>query len=232
MNVTNAAYWVELVMASGDAGRAWVELYGRDDIAKITQATGRAIILARERRFKDANALLDTAGAAIEELTCDRPSIVHVLRRLHHGISAYQFYCVEDFDRATDGLHRADTAIREAVSLDRFLLPLTHDCPELQLHHARIARNTGRFQAMCARVAVVREMVSGRRPLCALTDGTEVDYALLASHCEPLSGYSVGAEAAVRGFAFGDVGLRCRALERFLLQLYVLPGFVVPPPPP
>lgn len=232
MNVTNAAYWVELVAATGDEGRAWLALYESADIAKVAQMTGRAIVLSRERRLEEAGALLDEAGAQIEALRCERPSILSVLRRLFHGISAYRFYCVEDYARATDGLLRADAAIREAVSLDRFLLPLTHDCPELQGHHARIARNMGRFGDMRARIATVRAMVSGTRPLCTLADGTEVDYAELARHCEPLATYSSGADAAVRGFAFSDTALRRKALERFLLQLYVLPGFVIPPPAP
>jgi hypothetical protein len=222
---------MDLVEASGEEGRAWLRLFRSKEVAEIADATGRAILLLRERQFEPAVALLEGASVKLGALRCPRPSIVHLLERELHGVLAYQFYCVDDFERATELLLRADRAIRAAVSHDRFLLPLAHDCPELRMHHARIARNQGRFREMGEHVAIVRGMVAGTRPLCELADGTPVHYAMLAAHCEPLAQYGDRALEAVRGAAFGDVASRQQKLERLLLQMYMLPGFVFPPPP-
>jgi hypothetical protein len=225
----NADYWIHLVEASGEEGRAWLALYRSGDVARISDATDRAILLLRERRFERAVALLEGASADLGALRCPRPSIVHVLERWIHGVSAYQYYCIDDFERATRGMILADEAIRAAITHDRFLLPLAHHCQEFRLHHARIARNQGRFREMCEHVAIARGMIAGTRPLCELADGTRVDYAMIARHCEALGPFGDGARETVR--AFSDDAFRRHALERFLLQIYLLPGFVIFTPP-
>jgi hypothetical protein len=218
--------WDYLVSRSGDAGRDWMLAYARPEHAAIVEATDQALALCLQRRFAPARGLLDEAGARLAALPEARASIVHVLERWVHGVSAYHDYCVEDYEPARRGLDLAAEAIRAAVDQDRFLLPLAHHCHEFHLHHARIARNRRRWPEMREHLGIVRAMLENRAPLCVLGDGTEVGYAQLARHCATLP--DIPAEAQASLTLFSDQALRSKHHDRFILALYLLPGVVIP----
>jgi hypothetical protein len=220
--------WLELAGWCGEAGIAFREAYARPEPAAIVACTDRALALLRRRETAPAIPLLEEAG---ERLTARRgfsPAVEHVLERWYHGVAAYHYYCVSDLDRAAHALDQADLAVRRAIDGAPFLIPLAHHCHEFQLHHARIARERRAFREMQDRVARTRAMVEGRAPLCVLSDGSPVDYAALSRHLAAIlpPGMDPPAEAVV----FGDAGLRLRLLDRFLLDLYCLPGFVFATP--
>jgi hypothetical protein len=217
--------WDYLVGISGEAGREWMAEYARPEHAAIAQGTDRALALFRGRMFDPGYEALRLAGARLAELRGSRASIVSVLERWYHGVAAYYYYCVDDMPSAQGGLLRADQAVRDAIGADRFLLPLAHHCHEFQLHHARIARNLRLWPEMGRHIAIVRAMVEGRLPLCELRDGAKVDYAAIARLCASLP---LNDEAQRALSAFADAALRRRHLERFVLELYTLPGFLIP----
>jgi hypothetical protein len=218
--------WDYLVVMSGDEGRAWISEYSRPEYAEIAQDTARALGLARTRQVERGLAVIKAAGARLAALRGARPSVVHVLERFYYGVSAYCLYCLDDLDAAERDMFAADRAVRAAVEHDRVLLPLAHHCHEFHLHHARIARNRRCFQEMRREIDIVRAMVENRLPLCDLNDGTRVDYTTLARYCAALPPLDDAAREVVRPFT--DEALRRALLERFVLELYLLPGFVIP----
>lgn len=218
--------WDYLVSRSGDEARDWLLAYERPEHAAIARGADRALALCLQRRFEPARALLDEAAARRDALQGSRASIVHVLERWIHGVSAYHDYCVEDYAPAQRQLDLAAEAIRAAVDQDRFLVPLAHHCHEFHLHHARIARNLRRWNEMQREIAVVRSMMDNSAPLCVLGDGTRVDYALLARHCSSLP--EMPPEALASLYVFADQAVRSQLHDRFVLALYLLPGVVIP----
>ena len=155
-----------------------------------------------------------------------RPSMLHVLGRHYHGVRAYGFYCVEDFDRAQQELLSAEEAVRGAIELDRYLLPLASDCHEFHLHHARIARNQQQWSEMHEQIALVRAMVTDQVPLCRLRDGSPVSYSTIRVYYASRSPLPEEAQRAARPFL--DPELRCRLFEQFVTALYSIPGIVIP----
>ena len=218
--------WDYLVSRSGDAGRDWILEYERPEHVAVARGAEQALALCFQRRFESARALLDDIGARLAALKEARASIVHVLERWYHGVSAYHAYCVEDYEPAQRGLVLAAEAIRAAVDHDSFLVPLAHHCHEFHLHHARIARNRRRWAEMRGQLGIVRAMMENRTPLCTLGDGTRVDYALLARHCAALP--EIPAEARASVSIFSDQALRSKLHDRFVLSLYLFPGMVIP----
>jgi len=218
--------WDYLVSRSGDEGRAWTLEYARPEHVAVAKGADEALALCLQRRFESARALLEDTGARLAALHGARASIVHVLERWYHGVSAYHAYCIEDYELAQQGLVLAAEAIRAAVDQDRFLAPLAHHCHEFHLHHTRIARNRRRWPEMREHLGIVRAMLENSAPLCVLGDGTRVDYVMLARHCAALPEIPAEAQASVSFFS--DQAARSRFHERFLLALYLLPGIVIP----
>lgn len=187
--------------------------------------TDEALGLLRRRQFQPALEILDSVGAELRALQGARPCMVQALGRLYRGVRAYYFYCTDHFDAAHEDLREAARCVQQAVQAERILLPLAHDCHEFLLHHARIARNQQRWDEMQGYTKAVRDMVENRRPLCELADGTAIDYHELAQHFQALP-LDEDDQRTLRPFM--DVGQRRHHFERFLVELYTLPGFVIP----
>lgn len=219
-----------LVGATGDEGRAWLEQGQRPDVAKVETTSARALALLWERRVEPANALLRTARADLSDLQSVPRSLIHWLTRRLCGVEAYYFYCTGDFERAKQALHEFGEALRATLLQDRFLLPLANDCMDIHLNRARIARNAGRFREMCEHIAISREVIASRLPLCELADGTKVDYALLTLHCDVLSARGEDARKAAEECKFGDPMYRRRGFDRLVQHLYVGSGMLAPAP--
>lgn len=217
--------WQYFVARSGRTGRLWTEEFARHEYGDLAAQADAALALSRRRQLQPAFDILDAMQARISALKGVRASIAAVLERLYHGVLAYCYYGIGDFDAAQNELVEADRCVRLAVDADRVLLPFAHDCHEFQLHHARIARNQRRWNAMHSHVEVARGIVEDRLPLCELSDGTIVDYAALVRHYETLS---LAPEERQELLPIMDVELRRHHFNRFLMQLYLLPGLVIP----
>lgn len=221
------AHWQNYVARCGPGGEAWIEAFRSSGADRLLDQTDAALTMLHRKRGETARLALDTVGDALPALAPDIPSIRHVMGRFHHGVLAYCFYADGDLEQAHAELDAADQCVQRAVDLDRCLLPLAYDCHEFRLHHARISRNGRRWDEMRVHVDGARAVIENRLPLCRLSDGTQVDFEVLAGHYQalPLTG-----EERLELEPMLDLAQRRQLLERFILQMYNLPGFVVAPP--
>jgi hypothetical protein len=221
------AHWQSYVARCGPSGEAWIEAFRSSGADRLLNQTDAALTMLHRKRGETARLALDSVGDALPALAPDIPSIREVLGRFHHGVLAYCFYAAGDLEQAHAELDAADRCVQRAIDLDRCLLPLAYDCHEFRLHHARISRNGRRWDDMRVHVAGVRDVIENRLPLCQLSDGVQVDFDVLAGHYRALP---LTVEERRELEPILDLGQRRQLLERFILQMYHLPGFVVAPP--
>jgi hypothetical protein len=217
--------WEYYTARSGALGRQWIREFHQPRHAELAEQINEALRLLHRRQPEPAQQHLEMADRTLRSLTDVRPSIGHVLGRMYHGVLSYYFYCVGNFDAAHDELDTAARCVREAASRDQILLPLTQDCPEFCLHHARIARNQKHWSEMNRYIEIVSGMIENRIPLCELDDGTAVDYDRLERHYHSLS---FDPEARERLAPILDREQRRYHFDRFTMQIYLLPGFIIP----
>lgn len=225
----NVEDWSTPISLTGEEARAWLDEYARPEHVEICAGIEDGLSLTRTRRTAEAGSVLRTAGDRLAALRASRPSIVHILKRWYHAATAYYLFSVNDLDAAGRDLDAADRAVGEAVSLDRFLISFAHHCPEFHLHHARVARNRRNFSEMQRLVDLVRAQAANQAPLCELADGTKVDYAAIARYYAALPLQGDRARAAVS--VFSQDAERRALFDRFVLELYLLPGMVMLTPP-
>jgi hypothetical protein len=218
--------WRYFVALSGAPAAVWIEGYRQPDVAALVEDLERALSLLRRRQYAHASQLLAAVPSRMDALRDVCPSMLHVLGRHYHGVQAYGCYCVEDFDRARQELLLAEEAVRGAIEIDRYLLPLASDCHEFHLHHARLARNQRKWSEMREQIALVRGMVTDQVPLCRLRDGSPVRYSTIRVYYDPRTPIPEDAQRAARPFL--DTELRCRLFEQFVTELYSIPGMVIP----
>lgn len=225
MNSTPASHppthWLDLVAWSGEVGEAWVRAYrAHPDLEHL----GTTVLTALRRRdIEDGAAKLQLLHTIWErERPEATPSIQGVMDRWFYGVEGYYHYVVEEYSRASELMSKTNDAVIAAVSLERALLPLVHQCHEFALHQARIARNQGRWKKMAEIVSEVRAMMRDEVPLCRLHDGTKIFYRDLADHLRALPGNDSDlVEQEFAGLLNAD--LRVQYLERFLRGLYRIP---------
>lgn len=217
--------WQYYTARSGAPGQQWLREFRQPRHSELAGRINEALRLLHRRHVEPAWQHLEAADNVLRSLADVRPSIVHVLGRMYHGVLAYYFYAIRSFDAAQQELGAADRCVREAVSCDRILLPLALDCPEFRLHNARIARNRKRWAEMHRYIEIVSGMIENRIPLCELADGTSVDYDVLERHYH---GLSLDPEARERLVPILDPDQRRHHFDRFVMEIYLLPGFVIP----
>lgn len=212
-------------LSHSDAGRAWLAEFHQPRHAEIADRADQALKLLHRRQAAPARELLRAVEASLGKLPDSRPSIVHVLGRRYHGVLAYHDYATQRFTSATGELIAAADCIRRAISSDPVLLALAIDCTEFHLHHARIARNQGRWAEMQVSIDTARDMLYGKQPLCALDDGTVVSIDTIVQQYHEMA---LPPEAQARLAPMFEPALRRDAFERFIMTIYLRPGFVVP----
>jgi hypothetical protein len=217
--------WGHFVERSGSEGRQWMEAYRRPEYREPARWAHQVVLLLRERRFREGTELLSRLEALLPALE-GSPSLFAVMGRWYHGALAYYQYCLDDFQAAEVSLLRAAHAVRLAIQLEPFLVPLANHCHEFRLHQARIARNQRRWPAMREHVGAVRAMMRDREPLCTLEDGTPIFFATLGTFYDSIPDLNEGEKAVVA--AQLDESTRLRHLESFLHGLYTISGFVIP----
>ncbi|HYU32692.1 MAG TPA: hypothetical protein VEW48_11060 [Thermoanaerobaculia bacterium] len=216
--------WLHFVSRSGDEGRRWAEQYRQPEILEIDRLSTRAVLALRTRRLEQGQALL----RAVEERlpgTEAPPSVLQVLNRWYYGAVAYEQYCRDDFERASESLDLADLALTAAISFQPMLLPLANHCQEFRLHQARISRNLRRWREMRSSIEVARKMTDSRAPLCMLHDGTAIH---IADLCVFLLALELNDREREALAGVLDPTLRLDLFERFVADLQAIPGFVIP----
>lgn len=222
MSATAVDYdWLHFARRSGDEGSAWAAQYAR--LADTVELSRQALVHMQQRRLPEGCARLREYAGALEAMGEATPSLRCVLDRWYHGVAAYYFYCLEDFDRARREMELAHQAVVGAISEAGFLLMLSVHCQEFCLHQARIARNQRRWAEMRGCVERAGAMIVDGVPLCERRAGPPVFFSTLARFLRALEPLSAGERAAIRGLVEEDE--RRRLFDRFVRALYRLPGF-------
>lgn len=169
---TTRCDWLHFAGRTGSPGRLWAERYRYHyptlDIGK------RALELIRHGQIQAGSEALAKFVERVDAVNNEQPSIRAVLDRYVHGVQAYYFYCLEDFDGARDTMWLAHKDVARALSTADWLRLLAVHCQEFRLHLARIARNQQRIPDMQRYIAEARAMMCDRLPLCETDDGRQI----------------------------------------------------------
>lgn len=173
MDPSTPVTWITYVRLSGEEGRRWADAYApREPIAALCQ---RAVEVLRVRGIAEGAALLERARQGLEALPADEdPSVRAVLERWYQGALGYYFYATAAYDQADACMDRAYGAVVDAIGRRRWLLPLAMECSEFHMHRARVDRKRCRWATMRDHAETAVQMRAGDRPLCTLSDGTDV----------------------------------------------------------
>jgi hypothetical protein len=221
--------WTHFLTLAGDAGRLWLEAYRQAGGMELRDWTEQALELLRRRRTGEALVLLARAEERVSSPARDTPgSVAHLMQRWYCAARAYHSYCREEFSEATEQLEQAHEAVCAAIEAEGCLLPLAMHSYEFRLQHARIARTRRRWPEMWRHLEIARGMLEDREPLCALSDGTAVDYSRLARFFGPLTAYDREDRKSLA--AILEVRYRLRLHELQLHWIYAPAGFVIPYP--
>lgn len=219
--------WYRAVEVCGNEGRRWIARYRAARPQEILAGTQRLLVLSRRRDLPAAGRLLAETESRLEGLGA-QGSLLHVLRRFYRGAAAYYYYALGRYPRAEASSQAAADHIRQAIELDRFLLPLAHQCHEILIQQARIARARRRWERMRALLREVEEMLADRCPYCVLADGTEIRLSDLIAFQRSLPGLGEAERSELSTLreagALRDLG------RRYIQQLHALPGFLIPYP--
>lgn len=225
-NVEEDYDWLGLVAASGLEGERWAASYrilrGNtvDDLRQSLQAL-------RQRRIDEGYRLLTRAFAAWQPLAAVKPDVYWVVGRFFWGTLAYYYYCNDDFAGADQALGTAGRSIRMAVEQSFYLLPFAVVLVDINLKQAQTARVRWDWTTMKERLSSVEEIMTDRKPLLVLNDGTAVFHHTIGQSFDPCSLPPRLANAARYLF---DESLRLQCFERSRDSLYALPDLLLPFP--
>ncbi|HEV7507439.1 MAG TPA: hypothetical protein VGS07_21320 [Thermoanaerobaculia bacterium] len=138
----------------------------------------RALQLLRQRRIEEGRDLLFDLAERLP--TVEPPSSFScILERHYFPVLAFYHYRVEELDEAERLLDRAQKAVRDAITAQRFLLPFVDSCLDFGFQRVRIARNRRCWREMRLRTERVSAMMEDRENLCLLGDGSAVSLSTL-----------------------------------------------------
>lgn len=219
--------WYRFVAKTGEEGRRWVARYLEPDCEEMRGRIQEALGLLRDQRIAAGRELLERTARDLDRLV-GPPALRTVMRRWLVTVRAYDHYLAGDFRRAAADLDRAQALVDEAVARLPALYPLALNCPELRFQHARVARAERRWPELARHLAELVDLAEDRRPLCRAGDGTPLTFGVLAGLLAALPG--LGADELEFVAELGDQRWRRRSIVAFALQLYALPGLVIPYP--
>ena len=201
----------------------WVEEFRR---AIPQERSTRALRCFQNGRFEEG--LRELRGyRKIIHSACAAASVKLLGLRWYHSVLAYYFYCTGRYQRATDGMGRAEETVRNAVELCPFLLPMLSICEESLIQKARIERKQNRWREMKQYLATAELMDLDEEPLCYLNQHPvrqrDIDAYFL--NLRDLS------EAESRSSTMRmvlDARYRRQKISATLASVYLVPGFVIP----
>lgn len=220
----NGYSWIHFVARSSEEGLCWAgELLRHTDLMRWN---GESLALLRRRRFEAGRELIGRIETGLRECVSSCPSIVYALQRWYFGLLAYYRYSLADFDGAERALDQAHEAVTKGIELRRFLVPLAYHCSDFAIQRIRVARSRRRWQEMRRHAELVRAMMAGQAPLCVLGDGTPISMATVTGFYAALAPLSDEERRGLEGLL--DPDLRVGLTERFIADIYLLPGMVIP----
>lgn len=221
--IADSHAWLHFAGRSGEAGRAWVAEYQRH--APFVDLSLDALALLRRRRLEEGHVSLEALAQALAGLEGVPATVRWVLNRWYHGVAAYYYYCIDDFDRARQAMNLAYEAVVDAISGADFLLLLAVHCHEFRLHLARIARNQRFWSDMHHHVELARAMMLDRIPLCRLRNGRSVFFSTLGEFFHSLEPLSPDERESIGGLV--EEERRLPLFDKFVRRLHSLPGFAI-----
>jgi len=219
--------WFHFVAMCGEEGSRWVEEYRQPECRQLTGEISRALELLRKRQIEAGGDHLRKVADPLRSLTPSCETIGLVLERIYHPVLAYYYYCIEDYDAAEEALEAAGSALRRAIQLRRFLLPLVDSFVDLTFQRARIARNRQRWVEASNFLRKVDGMIQGELPFCCLSDGTAIDLAGLRHFYSLLP--LTEEDRAMASYVFNGNILRS-VFEKTEAEIYCQIGLLIPYP--
>lgn len=219
--------WFHFIAMSGEEGSRWVEAYRQPEYRHLTGEISRALQLLRKRQIETGGDILRKVADPLRSLPPSCETIGLVLDRIYHPVLAYYYYCIEDYDAAEQALEAAGSALRRAILLRRFLLPLVDGFIDLTFQRARIARNRQRWVEARDCLRKVDGMIQGELPFCRLSDGTAIDLAGLRHFYNLLP--LAEEDRMMASYVFDDNILRS-VFEKTEAEIYCQIGLLIPYP--
>jgi len=148
-----------------------------------------------------------------------------VAQRLYYPVLAYLQYCEVNFDAAELSLSLADDAVREAIEVHDFLIPLADSGVDFSIQRIRMARRRRRWSEMRREIEILQDKIDDRMPLYALESGKGIYFSVLNDFYRSLPASTEDLEA-LRHLL--DGGRRAGYADQIVQSLYAIPGFVIP----
>jgi hypothetical protein len=220
----NVAYFVARL---GGEGELWAQEYTRPEHVELIAGTDRALRALRARRIEEGRQELRTAEEMFQAAeSATAPDVHHMHGRWYYGVLAYYFYCAADYGRAEETLDRAQQGVRQAIELRRFLVPYAMECYELWFQRIRVARSQRLWPEVWRRMETARQIASGEKPCCVLSDGTAVGIPTVQAFYSGFEALTEEERQPLRRIL--DAEDRSRQLRSLLSEVYFPSGFVIP----
>lgn len=160
----NLYRWQGLTAATGAEGRRWLDTY-ESAVTPLAGALRQALLLLRQKRLADGEALLHAARADLEALRAENPSQGEVMARFFYGAWSYLCFCRGLIAEAEAALTLAEKEVGAAVARHDFLIAFAAVALDIPLKRARLARDLGRWDDCCRHLQEARAMLGDERPL-------------------------------------------------------------------
>lgn len=218
-------HWWELLTGDAKAKR-WIESYApltREISDHLVQAVARL----RTGKPEEGYALLEQADRLRWSLLPDEPSMFAVMSRFYFSSHAFFLFLAGEAERAKQALEESRSAITQAIEIDRFLYPFAMGTLDAPLKLATIACQQRRWEAMQGHLLEYRDMGTSRKPLCVLSDGTEVR---CADVIRDIAALPLSDERRSELRVLLEEDLWHWEIQRLVARCYALPGQLIPQP--
>lgn len=216
--------WIELVAVFSRSGERWADRLLRSGGGELLAVADRALRHFFAGRSEEGWSLLVETEPRWIELGRQAPDLGHAVLRWRWSVVAYGHYQNGDLERADEALLCSHREIVFAIEASPCLLPLAHQCHELRIQRARVARAGKRWLEVSRHLRFVRAMLENVEPLCSLEDGTEISYRTLQRRYRTLRR---GTEPPEPLASLLDPSRRIRLLTPEATAVYALPGWIV-----
>jgi hypothetical protein len=215
--------WIRTVQAFGEQGEEW--LRGYLPYMAISQRTHDSVLLLRRHEVTAAREVLEEVHADLDRLDGLPPSVHYVLMQWYKAASAYLCYCEADYEQAIHLLDESRKAVEAAVSLDRFLLPLSFQCVDFVQQYARINRRRCDWDEMVRCLRRLRAIYADEEPFCSFSGGEPVYISTLCEHYRSLSLADAEKKAVL---LLAEEPYRCQLYQEAVFNICIQPELVIP----
>jgi hypothetical protein len=223
MSIDNRNNWLDFVSRSSECGSNWIKAF-RERVGDHKDLGFRAVARFQAHQYDKGLVLLSDYKKLIRDEP-ERGVMDHVLLRWYYAALAYYHYCTESWDETLTCLDLAQHSLELAIEELPFLVVLAASGEEFCLHKARVARNRRQWREMEKIIKVARDMVAGDGALCCLPSGREITFHDVDQFYFSIPNLSDEESQSLHSVF--DITHRLSKFEEFVLNMYVIPGFVV-----